>query len=102
VANKGMEIISSGWISVDDRLPEIVEDGESELVLCVGHKGTHPNEEGFVRYEIMCWRKLKESEQTLTDYRGKVKYGWSNRWWDTNPDLYNITHWMPLPKPPQV
>jgi hypothetical protein len=33
-----------GWISVNDRLPEILEDGESELVLCVGRKGNHIKE----------------------------------------------------------
>ncbi len=92
------------WISVNERHPEIVEEyGESDEVLCVGHKGTHPNEEGFVRYEIMSWKKLSESEQILRDWKGKkIKLGWSNRWWDTNPDLYSVSHWMPLPKSPQI
>ena len=90
------------WISVKDKLPEIIEDGYSDKVLCVGHKGTYPNEDGFVRYEIMSWKKLSESEQVLTNWRGKkIKYGWSNRWWDTNPDLYDVTHWAYL-KPPRV
>jgi hypothetical protein len=94
--------VDMAWISVKDKLPEIIEDDYSDEVLCVGHKGTHPNEDVFVRYEIMRWKKLSESEQVLNDWMGKkIKYGWSNRWWDTNPDLYNITHWAYL-KPPRV
>lgn len=85
------------WISVKDRLPTIIKDGYSEEVLCVGYKST--NKES-VRYEIMSWMELSESQQTTLNYKWeKIKYGWSNRWWDTNPDLYEITHWTPLSEP---
>jgi len=88
------------WIDRKDRLPEIGEDGYSEAVLCFGYKGNHPNEEDFMIYEVMYWKELEEDEQVAIDAWGKkVKYGWSNRWWDTNPDLYNISHWAYL-KPP--
>jgi hypothetical protein len=90
--------ITEGWISVKDRLPEIVEDGQSALVLCVGHKGTHPE---WQQYELMNWIKLDKPD--IMNHKGEwIHYGWSNRWWDRNPDLYEITHWMPLPEPPRV
>ncbi len=91
------------WISVEDRLPELIDDDYSEEVLCVGHKGTHRNDPNFVRYEVMSYEKLCESKQTRINYKGeKILYGWSNDWWNTNPDLYDVSHWMPLPKPPIV
>jgi hypothetical protein len=84
------------WISVTERMPEIVEDGESETVLCVGWKGTHPQQ--APTYELMKWTKLYKPE--LTDYKGRpIEYGWSNRWWDTNPDLYNVHFWCSLVHP---
>jgi hypothetical protein len=91
-------LITEGWVSVTDRLPDIVEDGESDLVLCVGHKGTHPE---WKEYELMKWTKLDKPD--IMNHKGEwIHYGWSNRWWDRNPDLYEITHWMPLPTPPSV
>lgn len=91
--------IAEGWISINDRLPEISEDGESELVLCVGRKGTHRDEEGWEQYEIMRYVKLDMPD--MKDSKGQwINYGWSNRWWDRNPDLYEVEYWMPLPKYP--
>jgi len=86
------------WISVEDRLPEIGEDGVSETVLCVGFKCYRQD---TAEYDLM-YRKVLEKPE-LKDSRGRwIKEGWSKRWWDTNPDYYGVTHWMPLPVPPKV
>lgn len=89
---------TDGWISVKDRLPEIIDDDCSVEVLVVGWKGTHPHD--TIQYDICSWERLMNPE--FTDYKGnKVLYGWNKRWWDTNPDLYQVHYWTPLPKPPQ-
>jgi hypothetical protein len=42
----------------------------------------------------MKWVKLDKTD--LLDHNGKpIQYGWSNRWWDTNPDLYDVHFWKP-------
>jgi hypothetical protein len=83
------------WISVKERLPELLEDDESELVLCVGYKGTHPD---YIQYELMRWVKLDKPD--MKNYKGEwIFYGWSNRWWDRNPDLFQITHCAKLTTP---
>ena len=93
------ELITGGWISVKDRLPEILEDGESALVLCAGRKGTHRHEEGWEQYELMRYVKLDKPD--MMNHKGEwIFYGWSNRWWDRNPDLYEVEYWMPLLKLP--
>ncbi len=83
------------WISIDDALPEIGEDGESKLVLCKGTKGTHRGEEGWTEYELMRYTKLDKPD--LKNSKGEwILFGWSNRWWDTNPDLYAVEFWTHL------
>lgn len=86
-----------GWISVKERLPKIGEDGESDLVLCLGYKMSRIE---TVTYSLMKWIKLNKPD--LKNSNGEwIEYGWSNRWWDTNPDYYNIHLWQPLPSPPK-
>lgn len=65
---------STEWISVEDRLPEINDEGFSEHVLVTIVGGTM----------FVAWR-----DNTTVD-------GWES---DNNlPET--PTHWMPLPKPP--
>lgn len=81
------------WVSVEDGLPDL-----DEPVLCLGFKCS-PDRLDTAQYEIMHRMYLDKPE--LTDHKGNpVKYGWSTRWWDTNPDMYGIFYWMPLPEPP--
>lgn len=83
------------WISVDERLPEILEDGESEDVLCLGFKKSMPDTAAYV---IMRWKLLEKIE--LLDLKGNPKqHGWSDRWWNINPDGYEIHYWKPLSSP---
>lgn len=66
----------NNWISVEDRLPE---NGNGVLVS---------------RYN----KKLKFSTTNVDNYMG---YGnWWNR--DYDNEVWQITHWMPLPEDPQI
>lgn len=69
----------NGWISVDDRLPEIKEHYRSELVICYSPDGEH--EYLFDYYEM---NGLGQGCFTAEKYFG-----------------ITITHWQPLPKPPK-
>lgn len=74
----------SKWISVKDRLPEKITN--KVIVLCKnGYRG-------FGHYENykgkQTWYNL-ESDKPFTD-------------WDLEDcESYEVTHWMPLPKPPK-
>ncbi len=86
---------TDNWISIEERLPEIIEYGESETVLCVGFKCYRQD---TAQYELMRWTILEKPD--MKDSRGRwIERGWSNRWWDTNPDYYGVTHWQPLIEP---
>ena len=62
---------SSGWISVEERLPG-AEFMDKEIIVC-----------------------------KLNRFGGQLVY--VTRFWGTNSALWNdITHWMPLPEPPEV
>lgn len=68
------------WISVDDALPE---KNERVLVYCDDPFDIPPH---FPRRKLL-----------LIGYLDM-----ENNWYDSDGPLENITHWMPLPKPPVV
>ena len=65
------------WISVEERLPEMYEDGSADIVLVTDgqfiHMAAYSNEKW---YFAEC---------------GEMK----------EPMFYKVTHWMPLPEPPK-
>ena len=67
----------SKWISVEERLPEMYEDGSADIVLVTDgqfiHMAAYSNEKW---YFAEC---------------GEMK----------EPMFYKVTHWMPLPEPPK-
>lgn len=65
------------WISVKDRLPEIREDGSVDAVLVT---------DGFLIHMAYCADGL-----WLFCDSGEMK----------EPMFYCVTHWMPLPEPPE-
>lgn len=81
------------WIRVNERKPEIKEENESDLVLCMGFKSNRPD---MIEYELMRWVKL-EKPDTRDRSGSPIEFGWSKRWWDTNPDHYQIHFWRSLP-----
>ena len=62
----------SGWISVDERLPEAYND----FLVCILEYDTG--------YQYQC-----------------VSYFDGNKWLDADGTIDFITHWRPLPQPPQ-
>lgn len=92
---KGAEIaLESQWVSVDDRLPELIEGKDysaNVLAWCDG------------RLMVMnLWFGPCEND------KGEDCFGylWGNCYGDINGDGesdadYEVTHWQPLPTPPQ-
>ena len=65
------------WIPVSERLPE---DGETVFVII---------HDGFERFE-------NGNEVARLTYLG------NGNWWSWESERYVVTHWMPLPQPPEV
>lgn len=97
----------SQWISVKDRLPNMLSGSATELLVCVVASGgqfvfsaqwlcgfdlyseDHPdaNDDGLL--EGHGWYSVKESAECAGWYESIVETA-----------EYKITHWMPLPTPP--
>ena len=66
------------WISVKDRLPNL-SDFENELLCC------------FKGWDDMYFMRILEYDANYEE------------WSDWQGEVYkNVTHWMPLPKPPKT
>lgn len=101
--------LHSGWVSVEDRLPEV----ETEVIVLAWHGNravitTGVYEDGTMTTEDSIWHwetdgfEYDEEQDT---------YIVPERWWEykhyLGDDDYNycidgvVTHWMPLPEPPR-
>ena len=79
-------LISNGvtvqeWISVDDRLPDACG---FPCLLC--------GENSFGQIRVF---------EGFTGYMERGKREWHSNQKDVDIDVWTITHWMPLPKPPK-
>lgn len=63
----------SEWISVTERMPK-----PNKLVLCIWERVDGPVNYGFARYQR------------------------ENVWYVSNEGMPKVTHWMPLPEPPEM
>lgn len=72
----------SPWISVEDRLPEHCGMG---CLLCASN----------------CYGQKKVFEG-FTGYMESGKFQWHTNLKDVDLDVWNVTHWMPFPKLPEV
>lgn len=83
------------WISVEDRLPEILGDlhnSSDVLTFCVshgqrnefGHMNTYLEGETYLGIDCL----VKWEDRGIPTFRSDRFYG-------------KVTHWMPLPEPPQ-
>lgn len=72
---------SNGWISVKKRLPVFRQYNQND-------------DSGYTEYVLMCfaWGRIRISNFEKVD--GIVTTGYGN-------NLNEVTHWMPLPKPPE-
>lgn len=75
------ESLRAQWISVEDRLPE--QCGMGCLLCATNCYGQQRVFEGF------------------TGYMEGGKFQWHTNLKDVDLDVWNVTHWMPLPKPPK-
>ena len=69
------------WISVDDRLPDACG---FPCLLC--------GENSFGQIRVF---------EGFTGYMERGKREWHSNQKDVDIDVWTITHWMPLPKPPK-
>ena len=79
-------LISNGvtvqeWISVDDRLPEV---SGFPCLLC--------GKNSFGEIRVF---------EGFTGYMERGKFEWHSNQKDIDIDVWTITHWMPLPHPPE-
>lgn len=87
----------SQWISVKDRLPE-EEENVLVLVREIEHYGRHREKRTVYRSVYVGWCVDGE---WATMYCHGYQYIENESEKDTNCD-YDVTHWMPLPKPPKT
>lgn len=78
--------VQSGWISVDDRLPEDNLPLDSDRVAIKVLTVTKHGKRRFVR----------ELTRQRWEWRGVM------RPWCWSKDAIGVTHWMPMPEPPEV
>ena len=69
------------WVSVDDRLPDACG---FPCLLC--------GENSFGQIRVF---------EGFTGYMERGKLEWHSNQKDVDIDVWTITHWMPLPKPPK-
>ena len=82
------------WISVKDRLPEMGEHYQSEDVLvCIDYRPDDPDatEDTYVSIDHVAFNCFGQGEFSCE--RDDPR--------DCEPSPYFVTHWMPLPEPPQ-
>ena len=79
VTKESAELLERRWIPVEERLPELQNWGASKLVL-----GIVQNESGY-----------PPPNPCFCVYLGNQK-------WMIRGRMATITHWMPLPEPPEV
>jgi hypothetical protein len=76
---------SSGWISVEDRMPE----PETE---CLVYGETKWSTEPCVCVDT--WTMQREAPLSFSSATIEIGYGWDEH------EYEEVTHWMPLPAPP--
>ena len=81
--------VTDGWISVNDRLPEV---DRPVLVYAIGKLDC------FIGKSQMVITSM--SDRSLIDYNVKIDPYWISPWLYFMTD-YEITHWRYLPEPPE-
>lgn len=84
--------LEPGWISVDERLPEI---GRTPVLVAVEWRKYHENEDGSPAYSEGIDVTEGEYVPGFCD-----RAGYMESFQGTHGDSSAVTHWMPLPPPP--
>ena len=82
------------WISVNDKMPEMGEHHQSEDVLvCIDYRPDDPGttEDTYVSIDHVAFNCFGQGEFSCE--RDDPR--------DGEPSPYFVTHWMPLPEPPE-
>lgn len=85
----------NGWISVNDRLPEMGEHYQSDDVLvCIDYRPDDPDttEDTYVSIDHVDFNCFGQGEFSCE--RDDPR--------DGEPSPYFVTHWMPMPNPPKT
>lgn len=82
----------SKWISVDERLPDENNPG-------IWEPETGNLESGNVLAYDVEWGQIEAYYDYRDAPRGYLGPGWRTR---TNDVLFAVTHWQPLPPPPEA
>lgn len=80
-----------GWISVENMMPEVKGAGNN---MCPDLKASVP---------VLVLDKY--GDMIVAHYETDIddETGEERKYWDTGKDvIYGITHWMPLPDPPEI
>jgi hypothetical protein len=85
------------WISVKDRLPDKTSYDTSNVVL-VAVK-VNPECRGEDDEDFVWISQLKFSPDGESEFMIECE---DMEPWDANPPSRTVTHWMPLPAPPEV
>jgi hypothetical protein len=80
------------WIPVSERLPEM---GKTVLIYRVGGVNRHSD----IEYALRDKRYNTRREDNIWDWVTSGNQG--GRYWGLSVDGSEVTHWMPLPPPPQ-
>ncbi len=83
------------WISVKDRLPEIPEGKHGMSVLVAEFDPVFEEIHPGGGYDVC--RVAWDGKNFLTHYVNADGFGWHFA-----PINYDVTHWMPLPDPPNT
>ncbi len=90
------ETTKPGWISVKERLPN-EEDDVLILVREIEHYGRHHEKRKVYYWQFVGWRV---DEKWATTYCHGFRYIDDEN--EKEPRCeHEVTHWMPLPKPPE-
>lgn len=104
IARESLQNTGDGWVRVEERLPET---GKSILMYWKNELGNYRISKGFYAAKFSVEDDCEENHDGYSEYsEEKDKYyypeGWVETGWEieTTATVKGVTHWRPLPSPP--